>query len=49
MTPDQTRAFAEAGFELFGGKDAVAERAYDCRAFVCRLPVEVPSEVSPTR
>lgn len=49
MTPDQTRAFAEAGFELFGGKAAVVERAYDCRAFVCRLPVEVPSEVSPTR
>lgn len=49
VTPAQARAFAEAGFELFDGKDAVAERAYDCRAFVCRLPVSDPAEVSIAR
>jgi len=49
VTPDQTREFAEAGFELFEGKDTTVERAYDCRAFVCRLPVSDPSEVSAER
>lgn len=49
VAPDQARRFAEAGFELFEGKDAAAERAYDCRAFVCRLPVSDPAEVSATR
>ncbi|WP_337003800.1 MULTISPECIES: thioredoxin domain-containing protein [unclassified Microbacterium] len=49
VTPAQARAFADAGFELFEGKDATAERAYDCRAFVCRLPVSDPTDVSPTR
>ena len=46
---DAARAFADAGFDLFEGKDASAERAYDCRAFVCRLPVSDPAEVSLTR
>jgi uncharacterized protein YyaL (SSP411 family) len=49
VTTGQARAFAEAGFELFEGKDASAERAYDCRAFVCRLPVSDPAEVSVAR
>ena len=49
VTPAQAKAFAEAGFELFDGKDAVAERAYDCRAFVCRLPVSDPADVSVAR
>ena len=49
VTPAQARAFADAGFELFEGKDATAERAYDCRAFVCRLPVSDPAEVSAAR
>ncbi|WP_308813113.1 hypothetical protein [Microbacterium sp. PAMC22086] len=49
VTTEQARAFADAGFELFEGKDASAERAYDCRAFVCRLPVSDPAEVSLTR
>ncbi|KAG4069605.1 hypothetical protein HA402_007645 [Bradysia odoriphaga] len=38
VTPAQTAAFAEAGFELFAGKQHTSELAYDCRAFVCRLP-----------
>ncbi|WP_435746276.1 thioredoxin domain-containing protein [Microbacterium sp. PMB16] len=45
VTPAQAQAFADAGFELFEGKAEVAERAYDCRAFVCRLPVSDASEV----
>lgn len=49
VSPAQAQAFTEAGFELFEGKDAVAERAYDCRAFVCRLPVSDPAEVSISR
>lgn len=38
VTPAQAQAFADAGFELFDGKSAVADLVYDCRAFVCRLP-----------
>lgn len=49
VTPDQARAFADAGFELFEGKDASTERAYDCRAFVCGLPVSDPAAVSVAR
>ncbi|MFF3029302.1 thioredoxin domain-containing protein [Microbacterium sp. NPDC057944] len=49
VSPAQARAFAEAGFELFEGKDAVPERVHDCRAFVCRLPVSDPAEVVATR
>ena len=49
VTPDQARAFADAGFELFEGKDTSTDRAYDCRAFVCRLPVSDPAEVSVAR
>ncbi|KYJ97655.1 thioredoxin domain-containing protein [Microbacterium sp. CH1] len=49
VTPAQAAAFAAAGFELFGGKEATAERAYDCRAFVCRLPVSDPAAVSRAR
>lgn len=49
LTPAQAQAFAAAGFELFEGKHATTERAYDCRAFVCRLPVSDPAEVSLSR
>lgn len=45
----QAAAFAGAGFELFAGKETIPERAYDCRAFVCRLPVSDPAEVSHSR
>jgi len=44
-TPAQAAAFADAGFELFEGKAATAERAYDCHAFVCRLPVSDAAEL----
>nr|WP_164234487.1 DUF255 domain-containing protein [Microbacterium hydrocarbonoxydans] len=50
LTPAQARAFAAAGFELFEAKgDVDGERAYDCRAFVCRLPVSDPAGVSAAR
>ena len=43
VTPAQAQAFADAGFELFAGKSASAGLAYDCRAFVCRLPTADPA------
>lgn len=43
VTPEQCRAFAAAGFELFADKDAVEGVAYDCRDFVCRLPTRDPA------
>lgn len=46
VSPSQARAFADAGFELFEGKGSAVEKAFDCRAFVCRLPVSDPSEVA---
>ena len=49
VSPAQATAFATAGFELFEGKEATPERAYDCRAFVCRLPVSDPAAVSRAR
>lgn len=49
VTPTQAAAFAAAGFALFEGKDAEAERAYDCRAFVCRLPVSDAARIDRAR
>ncbi|ALX67356.1 thioredoxin domain-containing protein [Microbacterium sp. XT11] len=49
VTPAQARAFADAGFELFEGKADAPERAFDCRAFACRLPVSDPAEVAVAR
>lgn len=49
VTPAQARAFADAGFELFEGKSESPERAFDCRAFVCRLPVSDPAAVTRER
>lgn len=49
VAPAQARAFAEAGFELFEGKGDAGELAFDCRSFVCRLPVSDPSQLSRTR
>ncbi|GGM55712.1 thioredoxin domain-containing protein [Microbacterium saperdae] len=50
VTPAQARSFADAGFELFEGKGDVPPGgeglAYDCRAFVCRLPVDDPRSLS---
>lgn len=45
VTPAQARAFADAGFNLFEGTAATVERAFDCRAFVCRLPVGDPADL----
>jgi uncharacterized protein len=41
VTPDQSRAFAGAGFGLFEGRLAAGGRAtaYLCEDFVCQLPV----------
>ncbi|MGF2950550.1 thioredoxin domain-containing protein [Microbacterium alcoholitolerans] len=49
VTPAQAQAFAAAGFELFDGKAAADGVAYDCRAFVCRLPVSDPAAVQRAR
>ena len=49
VTPAQAKAFTEAGFELFEGKDATVNVAYDCRDFVCRLPVSGPAALSADR
>lgn len=49
VTPAQAQAFADAGFELFDGKAATDGLVYDCRAFVCRLPVSDPVEVAGER
>lgn len=49
VTPLQAVAFEEAGFALFAGRSAVPERAYDCRGFVCRLPVADPDELMRSR
>lgn len=49
VTPAQAHAFADAGFELFEGKGSAGEQAFDCRSFVCRLPVSDPAELPLTR
>ncbi|WP_431071507.1 thioredoxin domain-containing protein [Microbacterium phyllosphaerae] len=55
VTPAQARRFADAGFELFEGKDGFdgsgsrGEQAFDCRSFVCRLPVSDPADLLPAR
>ena len=44
VTPEQAADWSSAGFSLFADKtarDGVAT-AYDCREFVCRLPVTDP-------
>ncbi len=49
VSPAQAQAFADAGFEVFEGKAAARGRAFDCRSFVCRLPVDDPAELPATR
>ena len=41
VSTEQSRSWAEAGFELFAEKGQRDGRptAYDCRDFACRLPV----------
>ncbi|MDX2375868.1 DUF255 domain-containing protein [Microbacterium sp. LRZ72] len=50
VTPAAAAALADAGLDLFAGKaEAGAARAYDCRAFVCRLPVAEPGGIPAIR
>ncbi len=53
VTPAQADAFSVAGFELFDGRSVadadVRERAFDCRGFVCRLPVSDAAELPHAR
>lgn len=49
VSSSQARAFADDGFELFEAKADAGEHAFDCRSFVCRLPVSDPAELSPAR
>ena len=49
VTPAQARAFADAGFELFEGKAGADGLAYDCRAFVCKLPTTDPGAIPSAR
>ena len=44
LSPAQAVAFAEAGFELFEGRQK--EAAYLCRSFVCRMPFDDASELA---
>ncbi|MGN8024658.1 thioredoxin domain-containing protein [Microbacterium sp. 22242] len=39
----QAQEWSAAGFSLFDGRAGVDEVAYDCRGFVCRLPVSDPA------
>ena len=45
VTAEQSREWAEVGFELFEGR--TAEAAYVCEDFVCRLPVTTVEELLP--
>jgi len=49
VTSAQAQAFEDAGFDLFAGKSKSVEIAYDCRAFVCRLPVSDAAALSVAR
>ncbi|WP_448720823.1 thioredoxin domain-containing protein [Microbacterium natoriense] len=49
VTTAQAAAFADAGFELFDGRADATDRVYDCRGFVCRLPVSDPADVVAAR
>lgn len=45
VSPAQAKAFEDSGFELFAGRAQGVDLAYDCRAFVCRLPVSDPADL----
>lgn len=49
VTCEQATTFADAGFALFEGKDATDGVAYDCRDFVCRLPVSDADAIAASR
>lgn len=45
VTGAQAQAFEDAGFDLFAAKAEARDQAFDCRSFVCRLPVSDPREL----
>ncbi|MFJ4225629.1 thioredoxin domain-containing protein [Microbacterium sp. NPDC089695] len=47
--PAQAQAFEDAGLELFAAKAHAREQAFDCRSFVCRLPVTDPEDIALAR
>lgn len=49
VTPAQAKEFADAGFELFAGRDVSDGVVYDCRDFVCLLPAAEPREFARAR
>lgn len=49
VSPAQAQGFADAGFELFEGKSAAVDQAFDCRSFVCRLPVSDAGDLATAR
>ncbi|MDQ4213901.1 thioredoxin domain-containing protein [Microbacterium sp. ASV81] len=49
VSPAQARAWSAAGFMLFDDRDGVDGVVYDCRGFVCRLPVSEPDAVPVAR
>jgi len=46
VTPDQARAWTEAGFELFEGRDALDPAGYVCHDRVCALPARSGDELA---
>ncbi|MGW8481634.1 thioredoxin domain-containing protein [Microbacterium sp. NPDC055903] len=49
VTARQALAFEEAGFEVFAGRSARPGMAFDCLAFVCRLPTDDPGALRSDR
>ena len=45
VTRDQARQFAQAGFELFQGRDGESGVAYRCRGMVCDVPDRDPQDL----
>ncbi|WIE75079.1 DUF255 domain-containing protein [Curtobacterium sp. MCSS17_007] len=46
VTPPQARAWADAGFSLFAGRDGAAPAAYVCHDHVCALPAHTGDELA---
>lgn len=46
VTPGQARAWADAGFSLFAGRDGTAPAAYVCHDHVCALPAHTDAELA---
>ena len=46
VTPEQARAWSDAGFSLFDGRDALDPAAYVCHDHVCALPARSTEELT---